>query len=144
MSQGVQVDGCEGCIHAPPDLCRRETEVAGTEGHVLFHRHPYDLAVGVLEDHPHTPPDLRGVAAVPRAQAVDQDLAGCGDEKGVQVLQKRCLAAAVRTRQDDVLSRGDDERGSPQDGAGLAIVSEGYGLNLDHASLLIFSGDPGP
>ena len=62
-------DHLEAVIHASPDLRGRQGEVARTKGHILLDRHPDDLALRILEDHPHPPPDLPDGGGVDRSSS---------------------------------------------------------------------------
>ena len=78
----------KGHRHPPADLRRRKAEVAGPEGDVLLHRHPHDLALRVLENHPDEPADLAMRLRVFCAKAVDKDLPFLRDEQGVEMFHE--------------------------------------------------------
>lgn len=71
-----------------------ETEVGGTEGHILLDGRREYLVIGVLEDHPDHLSHFADVCPCYRLP-MHQDLAGCRFHDPVEVLEKGALSGAI-------------------------------------------------
>ena len=100
-------------VHPLPDLVGRQTEVQGTEGDVVEDGRHEELVVGVLEDDPDLPADLRP-GLFPEGNFPDRHAPRRGKQVPVHVEEQRRFPRAVRADDADGLSVGDQERNSFQ------------------------------
>ncbi len=61
MCQILKLGELKGALNASLDLLPGQPEVLRPEGDIFPHRLPQDLAVGILEHHPHSRDDLAGM-----------------------------------------------------------------------------------
>ena len=86
------------------------------------HRPVEDMALGKVGD----PPRTLGERHLPKRGPVDHNLAGCGDETG-DGLEQRRLAGTVRPDHGNHLAAPDDEVGAEEDGPAAEADVDGAG-----------------
>jgi len=122
----------EAVVDPAPDLRGGQAEIPRPEGDVLLHRHPDDLAVRVLKNHPHQPPDLPEAGGIGGLHPVHPHLARRREQQGVEMPDERRLAAAVRTDQGRMEARFDREADPLEDVGRLRFVAVEQIFHADH------------
>ena len=91
----------EGVVHPAADLLRRDAEVFGAEGHVLFHDGGDELIIRVLQHHPHRAADLILLLFVRGIDPPDQHGAARRQQHGIEMFGEGRFSAAVVPEQGD-------------------------------------------
>ena len=92
----VQADEAQGPVHPRGNLRCGQPQVGRTVGHVLLHRLPEDLVVGVLQDDAHPGPEgPERPPPVGKRLAVEEYPPACGLEHPVEMVEQRGLPGAV-------------------------------------------------
>ena len=91
----IHSHGLKGGVHPLADLRRRDPQIFGGKGHVLFHHIGYNLVVRVLEHHAYGAADVQQPGLVGGVHAAHPHLAPGGEQDGVHMLGQGGLAGAV-------------------------------------------------
>ena len=123
--------------HALTQLGQLNAQVLGAERHIIFNQSRHQLIIRILENHAGRLTDEVRALGVGRAHSVHRHRSLVGQQKRVQMLRQRGLAAAVASQNADELACIHVSAHTRQSGR-LAIVREPNVGQIDHVS------DPSP